>query len=591
MKDEKKISNSVDPVNIVCTEKILDQMKNCICKIKINGVFGTGFFCAIPLGNKETIKVLMTNYHVLNENDMEEINKLNLLLNDEKEILSIDLGIERKIYLNKDYDVTMIELKEEDKIKNYLELDDNLLKDNMEIIYESKSIYVLQYPNGKNACVSYGLLNNIDKCNIMHKCSTDNGSSGSPILNLESNKIIGIHKQGSINFNFNIGTLLKLPINDFIQKNKDNKLLYLNKKIKNSDIYEKKEKSINENDTIIDNKIDSKNDEIIEKHENIIIGEIYIKSNDINKDIRIINSFENVKRENNWKDNKDDSKYANEKEIKENTYIKINGKLIPFTYYYKFEKEGKYNIEYSFKNNLKKANHMFYSCNSFINLNLLNFNAQNVTNMRRMFNGCSSLINLDLSNINTQKVSDMYAMFSCCNSLKNLYLTNINTQNVTNMSYMFLNCKSIINLNLSSFDTKNVNEMKEMFSGCISIINLELSNFNTQNVTDMNMMFENCNSLKSINLSNFNTQKVIKMNDMFLGCKSLMYLDLSNFNTQNVIDMTGMFDNCKLLFKLNLSNFNTQKVKYMGRMFKDCNLLKKHDLITKNNDILKVFDS
>jgi len=29
----------------------------------------------------------------------------------------------------------------------------------------------------------------------------------------------------------------------------------------------------------------------------------------------------------------------------------------------------------------------------------------------------------------------------------------------------------------------------------------------------------------------------------------------------------------------------------MGRMFKDCNLLKKHNLITKNNDILKVFDS
>ena len=39
-------------------------------------------------------------------------------------------------------------------------------------------------------------------------------------------------------------------------------------------------------------------------------------------------------------------KYKNEKEIKENIIIKINGKVIEFTYRYKFEKEGKYNIEY-----------------------------------------------------------------------------------------------------------------------------------------------------------------------------------------------------------------------------------------------------
>ena len=51
----------------------------------------------------------------------------------------------------------------------------------------------------------------------MHKCSTDNGSSGSPILNLENNKLIGIHSKGT-NYNYNMGTLLKLPIQDFINK-------------------------------------------------------------------------------------------------------------------------------------------------------------------------------------------------------------------------------------------------------------------------------------------------------------------------------------------------------------------------------------
>ena len=34
---------------------------------------------------------------------------------------------------------------------------------------------------------------------------------------------------------------------------------------------------------------------------------------------------------------------------------------------------------------------MFYGCNSLTNLNLSNFNTQNVTDMRWMFNGCDSL--------------------------------------------------------------------------------------------------------------------------------------------------------------------------------------------------------
>ena len=151
---------------------------------------------------------------------------------------------------------------------------------------------------------------------------------------------------------------------------------------------------------------------------NIIIGEIYIKKEDINKDIRIINSFENVKREKNWKDRDDDIKYLNEKEIKENIEIKINGKIIEFTYYYQFNKEGKYKIEYSFKNNLTKTCYMFSDCNSLISLDLSNFNTQNVTNMYCMFNGCSSLNSIDVTKFNIQNVSDMSYMFSVCNSLK-----------------------------------------------------------------------------------------------------------------------------------------------------------------------------
>ena len=115
---------------------------------------------------------------------------------------------------------------------------------------------------------------------------------------------------------------------------------------------------------------------ILEKinNKNVIYGEIYINKEDINKDIQIINSFENYKRKNKWiEDKEDDYKYENEKEIKENIEIKLEGKIIEFSYYYKFKKEGKYNIEYSFKNNLTKTDFMFHGCTRLINLNLSNF--------------------------------------------------------------------------------------------------------------------------------------------------------------------------------------------------------------------------
>jgi len=119
---------------------------------------------------------------------------------------------------------------------------------------------------------------------------------------------------------------------------------------------------------------------------NYIIGEFEIKEN--NKEIRIINSYEQFCRENDW-EIKDE--YKNEKEIKENIEIIINDKNIPFTYLYKFKEKGKYKIKYIFKNNLTNTSFMFYGCSSLNNLNLSNFNTQNVTNMYDMFDGCSSL--------------------------------------------------------------------------------------------------------------------------------------------------------------------------------------------------------
>ena len=212
------IKNSPAPVDIAGTKTILNQVMYCICKIKINATNGTGFFCKIPYKNR-SIKVLMTNYHVLDNIYFKQNKEITLFLNDNKEVKIINLQIERKTYFNEDYDIAMIELKENDNINNYLELDDNLFKDETKAYYKDISIYILQYPLGEKASVSYGLSTGIDNYEIKHICSTEHGSSGSPILNLSTNKVIGIHKQGSKKFNFNLGTCLKFPLNDFYNNN------------------------------------------------------------------------------------------------------------------------------------------------------------------------------------------------------------------------------------------------------------------------------------------------------------------------------------------------------------------------------------
>ena len=109
-------------------------------------------------------------------------------------------------------------------------------------------------------------------------------------------------------------------------------------------------------------------------NKNFIVAEINITEDYINKHIKIINSFEEIKREEEREDQNDDYKYENEKEIKEKCTIKIDCKIIPFSYYYQFNEKRKYKIEYLFSENLNNASYLFCDCNSLINFDLSNFN-------------------------------------------------------------------------------------------------------------------------------------------------------------------------------------------------------------------------
>ena len=77
----------------------------------------------------------------------------------------INLKIERKTYFNKKYDLELKELKEDDEKNNYLELDNNLFRKEINTFCEDIPVYILQYPLGNNASISYGISNLINDIN------------------------------------------------------------------------------------------------------------------------------------------------------------------------------------------------------------------------------------------------------------------------------------------------------------------------------------------------------------------------------------------------------------------------------------------
>ena len=243
VRKESLLNRYPNVISYECTKKIIEQMEKFICKIKIGETIGTAFFCEIPFPNKNNkLSVLISNNHTINEDFLfNKDSELEIHIKEKKDIIKLNLD-KRMKYTNEEYDITIIELKENDEIENYLELDDTIIDDiinnnnkNKEFI--DKTIYIIQYPESELS-VSYGLLDNIysDKnYNFIHKCSTKNGSSGSPIMNM-SNKIIGVHKEGYKD-EYNIGSFLNEAIKEFIQQfyyhkdisdNKNDKNIILN---------------------------------------------------------------------------------------------------------------------------------------------------------------------------------------------------------------------------------------------------------------------------------------------------------------------------------------------------------------------------
>ena len=277
------------PVANNVTKMILSQLEKCVCKIyKINGKKGTGFLCNLPFPDQfHLLPVLITNNHVLNNEDLELNKNIKISFNDDKVTKIIKINEDRKTFTSKDIDITIIEIiPNVDNLNNFLDIDKDFVESVDIHNCKEEQVYIMQYPRGENSCHSIGLLKSIEGKNIYHYCSTDFGSSGSPILRISNYKIIGVHNARS-HFKFNKGIFIKNVIEEFNKKyesNLDNK---------NYNKYNDLHNNININDML---PINSNNDNK-ETKENIISLDNGLCINN-NKNINNMNNNYNLNHNN-----------------------------------------------------------------------------------------------------------------------------------------------------------------------------------------------------------------------------------------------------------------------------------------------------
>ena len=489
---EIMIKESIIPISLLKQKEITTQMEKCVCKIYKNGKNGSGFFAQIPYKDSQ-IKVLITNNHVLKESDIQEDKIITFSINNV--IKNIKIGKERKKYTSEIYDTTIIEIKDSDELKDiteYLEIDDINLKyikernkqplnETLNNLYKQCSLYTLNYLGGNEIFVSYGFFIEITGSIIYHKCSTDFGSSGSPILSLENNKLIGVHYGSSKNnFNFNKGTLIAFPIIEF-QDIKNVKAI-IPKKLNSMTIRYK----INNEDIKLR-----------------LFGEIFVKNNKNNCNIIIDGNTQELTEH-----------IIINKNMKKNGYLEI--KLI--------EKNTITNMSHMFCRGIEENDKMLLIEISDID----KWETTYVTNMSYLFCCCEELETLpNISSWNTSNVEDMSNMISYCPKIESLPdISKWDTKNVRNMSHMFANDSALKSIpDISKWNVSKVKDTEHMFTRCSMSEIPDISKWDMSNIKNLSYMFSYCEQLTIIpNIPEWN---IIDANvrGMFYGCQSFMHYD------------------------------------------------------------------
>ena len=211
---EGKCGDSVD-IGRKMKTKLLEKAEKATCKINSTNITGTGFFCKIPFNNNKNImKVLFTNNHILNEESLKIGKIINILYKGEPK--TIEITNDRLVFTDsRDYkiglDYSCIEIFDSDGIEDFYEI----FNDNFS--FGNEILSVNGYENGEDLSINSiksGHLKKIKNYKIYHSVDTGKGCSGSPIILTNRDfKIIGIHRNAIKEKKINLGSHIKDILN------------------------------------------------------------------------------------------------------------------------------------------------------------------------------------------------------------------------------------------------------------------------------------------------------------------------------------------------------------------------------------------
>ena len=221
IKDELKLNNPIDDIS-----NIMKVAKGTV-KIELDNDKGvaSGFFLKLERNNKE-FYCLMTNAHVITKEMITNQEKIKIKYDNETKEINLELNEKERIifcFMAFGIDITIIEIIPKDGIKDKT----YFLNPNTDNNYEEfigKNIQIIQFPDGKKLSKSeQKITERFTKIDYMfyHNASTIEGSSGSPIILKDDDKVLGIHKGGIRGKKKNVGIFIGIIL-DVIKEYKRN---------------------------------------------------------------------------------------------------------------------------------------------------------------------------------------------------------------------------------------------------------------------------------------------------------------------------------------------------------------------------------
>lgn len=163
------------------------------------------------------------------------------------------------------------------------------------------------------------------------------------------------------------------------------------------------------------------------------------------------------------------------------------------------------------------------------------------------FCSCSKLTEINVTDWNIENITDISYCFCGCSNITEINVSNWNVENVKKCSSVFSGCKNLKTLDLSQWNLKNATDVSALFSSSPNLIELKIKDCNIENVTNFSYCFSECSALTELNLANWNVHKATDFSYCFNWCSNLQELDLSNWDVENVTTFKNCFTLCSNL--------------------------------------------